>query len=770
VTWIDDRAFRGLKDFVSGAGPGDVLDGRWEIRQRIGEGGMAVVYAGIDRDTGREVAIKIIRAYGDRDDARFLREVTSLERTSHAAIVEYIAHGVQNGERYVVMERLVGCTLAERLRLGALSAIDAIILGERIAGGLAAVHSAGITHRDLKPANVFLAAESVARACIVDFGLARPANATTLTRKGALVGTPGYMAPEQVRGDRDVGPAADVFSLGCVLWECVTGRPPFAADEDEKLFAQILLAQVPSLDVEGVPPALVALVARMLEKEPSRRPGTSEIAVAFGELATAAPPHSGSTGAAAPPELAPGIVEGTVFAGKYRVEGLLGAGGMGIVVAARHLELGTRVALKLLRSTDAADRARFDREARAASQLESDHVARVLDVGQTADGLPYLVMEHLTGTDLADQLAAEGPLSVETAVTYVLETCEGIAEAHALGIVHRDLKPSNLFVVKRRDGSEIVKVLDFGISKITEPLEDASRPPTITDAKVVMGSIPYMSPEQLQASTRVDFRTDVWSLGIVLHELVTGRRPFEGHNGAAIAARIAASEPTALREARADAPPELEKVILRCLEKEPSRRYPSLAALARALAPLASARGQASIDRVTRLLGSPSDDARSNEPATSEPSASSRLRSRARIASGVVFAIATVICVTWMWPNSQAPRLMDVSSSPNAPASSMTSLAAPIVGAGVATRVAEAAGSGAPIVDQKTSPPTPPRTHVSSSPPLARRVGAGAGAASPERSIRLASAVSASTAAPPEPVRPRSSAEIDLRDPVLENR
>ncbi|MDF2692912.1 MAG: serine/threonine protein kinase [Labilithrix sp.] len=749
MTWIDDRAFRGLKDFVTGAGPGDVLDGRWEIRQRIGEGGMAVVYAGRDRDTEREVAIKIIRAYGDHDDARFGREVEALARASHPAIVEYIAHGMQDGTRYVIMERLVGCSLAERLRVGALPGNDAIVLGERIAGGLAAVHSAGITHRDLKPSNVFLAAESVAGARLVDFGLARPTNAPTLTRKGALVGTPGYMAPEQVRGDDGVGPAADVFALGCVLWECVTGRPLFVAEDDEKLFAEILLAQVPALDVEGVPPALVALVARMLEKEPSRRPRASEIAARFADLASAAP-RSESTGTAKLPELAPGIVEGAVVAGRYRVEGRLGAGGMGIVVAAQHLELGTRVALKLLRSVDAADRGRFDREARAASKLESEHVARVLDVGETADGIPYLVMEHLTGTDLADRLAAGGPLPVETAVTYVLETCEGLAEAHALGIVHRDLKPSNLFAVKRRDGSEIIKVLDFGISKLTEPLEDTSRPPTITDAKVVMGSIPYMSPEQLQSSTRVDFRSDVWSLGIVLHELVTGRRPFEGQNATAVAARIAASEPMRLREVRADAPRELEEVILRCLAKDPSRRYPNLAAFARALAPLAPARAQASIDRVRRLLGSSPDEARRNDPTTSAPAASSRRRSRARLVPGVLVAVVIVACAAWMWR----------SSSSLAPPSVESPASGAVVGA----------ASGAPPVSEETSPPTPPLSPVPRPPLSASRLGTATSAASHRRSTRLAATAPPSDAGPPQAVRPRSSGEIDLRDPMLENR
>jgi serine/threonine protein kinase len=740
MTWIDDRAMAGLQELVILADSGDVVGERWELRERIGEGAMAVVYAAVDRASQREVAIKMIRGYGDHDDARFLREVTALERLSHPAIVEYIAHGEQVRERYVVMERLVGNTLAERLRRGALSAVEALALGERIAGGLAAVHRAGVTHRDLKPANIFLVADSVARACLIDFGLARAANAPVLTRKGTLIGTPGYMAPEQVRGEADVGPLADVFALGCVLWECVSGRPCFTADDEEKLFAQILLSHVPAL--EGtVPPAFSTLVARMLEKDPSRRPLGSELLGTLGELADGEP-RSAATGAGI--EIAPGLVQGAILAGKYRVEGLLGTGGMGVVVAARHLELGTRVAVKLLHSSDAADRARFDREARAASRLESQHVARVLEVGRAADGRPFFVMEHLAGSDLADRLAADGPLPVETAVAYVLETCDAIAEAHALGIVHRDLKPSNLFVARRRDGSELIKVLDFGISKITEALDDASRPPTITDAKVVMGSVPYMSPEQLKSSSQADVRSDVWSLGIVLHELVTGRRPFEGDNAAAVAARIAASEPMRLRQARADAPAPLEEVILRCLEKEPSRRYANVAALARALAPLAPVRGHGLLEAVAQRPRTPAEAPESQKPAIALPR-----RWGARPASGLAVAIALLVSAAWIWPTSKRSSSdggegigWSVSAPAPSPPTEPTELAKEVR----ATEVM-------PVASSSSSAPVA----MHSAPPS-------------KRPLRSAPPAIAPASQPPRAVRPASSDEIDLRDPALERR
>ncbi|HTB76104.1 MAG TPA: serine/threonine-protein kinase [Polyangiaceae bacterium] len=217
-------------------------------------------------------------------------------------------------------------------------------------------------------------------------------------------------------------------------------------------------------------------------------------------------------------EVTAGVRQGDILARKYRVERVLGAGGMGVVVAACHLQLHQKVAIKFLLPealSNAEAVERFAREARAAVKITSEHVARVIDVGTLDTGAPYMVMEFLEGHDLAQWVRLRGSLLLEQAVDFVLQACEALAEAHALGIVHRDLKPANLFIVRGADALHAVKVLDFGISKAAG-LEVA-----LTRTAAVMGSPLYMSPEQMAASRNVDARTNIWAMGIVLYELLT---------------------------------------------------------------------------------------------------------------------------------------------------------------------------------------------------------------------------------------------------------
>ncbi|MEM9494056.1 MAG: serine/threonine-protein kinase, partial [Myxococcota bacterium] len=239
---------------------------------------------------------------------------------------------------------------------------------------------------------------------------------------------------------------------------------------------------------------------------------------------------------------------GAVIAEKYRVERLIAEGGMGVVVAARHLQLDETVALKLMavRGDGAVAGRRFTLEARALAKLRSEHVARINDSGVTADGTPYIVMEYLEGIDLARLLAEHGPLPVSDAVDYLLQACLAMAEAHSLHIVHRDLKPANLFLTRRIDGSPLLKVLDFGISKV----DAAGQDPVITQeaSGETLGSPGYMSPEQLRAVSDVDQRTDIWSLGAILFELLTGMRPFMAEQMPEIYAKILYESPLPLRE------------------------------------------------------------------------------------------------------------------------------------------------------------------------------------------------------------------------------
>ncbi len=301
---------------------------------------------------------------------------------------------------------------------------------------------------------------------------------------------------------------------------------------------------------------------------------------------------------------AAGVKEGDILAGKYRVETVLGVGGMGVVVAARHIQLDTKVALKFLLPTMLGNGeavSRFAREARAAVKITSEHVARVLDVGALDNGAPYLVMEFLEGGDLAGWLRQRGALPSEQAVEFVLQACVAVADAHGLGIVHRDLKPANLFCVRRSDGQLIVKVLDFGISKLTESSGPDSGM-SMTRTSSVLGSPLYMSPEQMQTPKDVDAKTDIWALGVILYEFLTGRVPFGGETIAEIAVKAATQPPPPMRLHRPDAPPGIEAVILRCLEKDRRNRYRNVAELALALVDFGPRRARASVERISGII------------------------------------------------------------------------------------------------------------------------------------------------------------------------
>ncbi|HEY8040797.1 MAG TPA: serine/threonine-protein kinase, partial [Polyangiaceae bacterium] len=284
-------------------------------------------------------------------------------------------------------------------------------------------------------------------------------------------------------------------------------------------------------------------------------------------------------------EIPPGLPRpGELLAGKYTVERLLGMGGMGVVLAARHVDLDERVAIKMLLphvQPQGEPVARFIREARAAIKIRNEHVVRVLDVGRLESGAPYIVMEYLEGSDLGQLVDRGGPLAVEAAIDYVTQACEAIAAAHAIGIIHRDLKPANLFLARAGDGRPTVKVLDFGISKISESSPQST--PGLTNTATIMGTPSFMSPEQLRSTRDVDARADIWSMGAIVHALLTGQPPYEGESNADVSAKIIRDAPTPLRQLRADVPEALEAIVLRCLDKEPSRRFGDIAELAQAL-------------------------------------------------------------------------------------------------------------------------------------------------------------------------------------------
>ncbi|MEA2752770.1 MAG: eukaryotic-like serine/threonine-protein kinase [Myxococcales bacterium] len=307
---------------------------------------------------------------------------------------------------------------------------------------------------------------------------------------------------------------------------------------------------------------------------------------------------------------------GSVIGDKYRVEQELGRGGFGVVVRARHLAIDQLVAIKVLTvGEDSAwkeDAARFKREGQATAALRSEHVVRILDVDFLPGGSPYMVMEHLEGETLHVALHTRGPLSIGEAVDHMVQVLAALAEAHAAGIVHRDLKPANVFITRGAGGTMVAKVLDFGVSKVAAHSgigapagmpASASQPITKTGA--VIGTVAYMAPEQMLDAKRVDARADLWSVGVMLFELLTKKLPFGLPSDPGIVTTMLTQPPLSLGALRADVPPKLEKAIMRCLEKLPQKRYATASAVAAALEPFTTPRARAALDALRRA-GRPS--------------------------------------------------------------------------------------------------------------------------------------------------------------------
>ena len=440
--------------------------------------------------------------------------------------------------------------------------------------------------------------------------------------------------------------------------------------------------------------------------------------------------------------LAPGapkrkLVAGDVLVDRYRLERVIGEGGMGVVFAAHDRQTNEIVAVKVLSpEADGETLERFHREARLATRLKNEHVVRIYDVHH-ADGAlpPFLVMEYLDGRDLSVLLDERGALPVDEAIGYVLQACEALAEAHAIGIVHRDLKPSNLYLTRRADGDPLLKILDFGISKT--PDDDEIK---LTTTRSVFGSPAYMPPEQIRSAKHVDARADVWALAVVLYELVSKQLPFSGDTAASMLAAISADAPLPLRDRSPHAiSPDLERIIAACLVKDRSERTASIEAFAAALVAFTNGRPLAA-GLTTRLVSS-AVPPRSSRPADPLPEAAMARtdhtlgrgdlrQARSRMLLGAVMGVVGVLLVAFT-----VARVFvrgDARAETPAPAIVVTSTLEPVipsaavVAAPSASVVPSAAPSEAPrprgaapkwrrtpaAVPAPTPPPSDSQTHV----------------------------------------------------------
>jgi serine/threonine-protein kinase len=387
------------------------------------------------------------------------------------------------------------------------------------------------------------------------------------------------------------------------------------------------------------------------------------------------------------------VAVGTVLDGKYRIEGFLGKGAMGYVVQATQMALDRVVAIKfLLRANDADAELRFLREARIAGRLKSQHAAKVLDVG-VHDGAPFIVMEYLDGEDLAARIERAGALGVQDAVGYVLQACEALAEAHSAGIVHRDIKPANLMLTTGAGGAPCIKVLDFGVSKAVGQLGLAGTEEVrLTATSQSIGSPLYMAPEQINDAAHVDGRADVWSLGVVLYQLLTETTPWTGDTLLALFSSMASNAATPISEYRPDVPPGLTAIIEQCLQKDRARRWPGVAEFAAALAPFASAsmagyserlgsRGSAQVPpaRPTVELPAPdlraaqrgaplttSDGAHASVARTASPDAQPPRQRGAVVALSVLLAMALFAAAAFAWRGRVGAPAATADSAPAA--------------------------------------------------------------------------------------------------------
>ncbi len=426
---------------------------------------------------------------------------------------------------------------------------------------------------------------------------------------------------------------------------------------------------------------------------------------------------------------------GAVVCAKYRVERLIGRGGMGTVMLAHHLRLDESVALKFLnpaalKKPDIV--ARFEREARAVVKLKSPHVTRVLDVEVAENGTPFIVMEYLEGQTLAGLVRGGAALPVDLAAEYMLQVCEAVAEAHATGIVHRDLKPGNLFLTTGADGSAVVKVLDFGVSKFGA-LDKTSGGEIETLPDAIVGSPPYMSPEQLRSSKQVDARTDIWSLGVVLFEIVTGRMPFAADNLHEHYTKLMLDDPPLPTQVRGDLPAKLDAIVGKCLQREVGDRYANVAELARDLAELAPERARASAERVERTLIAATRAARTSRPSLPAPpialplslhttndetklTAPRRARRTARIgmviASIVVLAIAAFVVTKFHSPPATASAPVTTPAPIPIPTPTQAQLPAPTQTATETAVPTTTATATATVAHTSTTITTAPVRHV----------------------------------------------------------
>jgi len=675
--------------------------------------------------------------------ARFRDEAKVVVRLSHGNLVPVFDAGTAKGENgdelYLAMELVEGKDLRavwnRCAKKGIAFPVDiAVYIARELARGLYHAHTAGaikLVHRDVSPPNVLLSFSGEVK--LTDFGLAASTLKTEKTAPGVIYGKVSYMSPEQARGEPLDG-RTDLYAVGIILWELLTGRQLFPQHE-QNLIVRVRDPQIPppSQVASRVPPALDVIVGKALAKDKTLRyadceafraalsgflaqhaPTTDNDRVArfleqlFGDeihkeraerqemldklgehraqvaaeaSQTSSKPETVSLApAGAPPSGAREII-GSYLDDRYLVKRMIGEGGMGLVYEAEHVEIGRRVAVKVLHAMYTRQPevvARFRAEARAATRIGHPHIIEVLDSGTTVDGAVYFVMEYLHGTNLSDLIHSKGPLSQKRAVAIAREVCQALAAAHKAGIIHRDMKPENVFLLDREGHPDFVKVLDFGIAKTLDAASE--RVGRLTSPGIAMGTPEYMAPEQA-AGLPTDHRVDIYAVGAMMYEMLTGRVPHEGSNVMEILTKKATQLAPPVGQLRPDVHRELERLIMRMLAMKAEERPQTMEELSAELG---------------RLVGIDGPGAKSGATAAAAASASASGAARAPAApSEAVPTGAQRSLGTERVPRSRAPIVV----------AGAVALATVVVGGALLFRKGDPEPTARPIV---APPPAPP--------------------------------------------------------------
>ena len=551
--------------------PGTILADRYEILKMLGEGGMGAVYKAMDRELDRVVALKVIRSeLADKPEIlqRFKQELILARLVTHRNVIRIFDLGVSGNVKFITMDFVEGrdlkSVISEQRKLPAGKASDII---RQMCLGLEAAHSEGVVHRDLKPQNIMLDAQG--RVYLMDFGLARSMELVGMTRTGALLGTPAYMSPEQAKGEK-VDARTDLFSLGVIFYELVTGTLPYQADTMmATLIKRAKEPPVPPNQVEpSVPPAINDVIMKCLQIKLERRyQNAGEILadLGFTSALQTSTVQASVISSQSVFEVASNLAPGSQFGPRYRIESLLGEGGMGKVYKAYDSEVGRNVALKLVKpelARNPASMERLKQELLLASQISHKNILRIHDLGDVG-GLKFISMAYVDGKDLHSLMATEGRLPIDRAVAITRLLCLALEAAHNEGVVHRDLKPQNVLM----DSNGQVFVSDFGLAK---SLEGPST--MMTTAGEVLGTPRYMSPEQAESKS-ADNRSDLYALGLILYEMVTGDLPFGSDSIMQTMYQRVTQDPKSPQLLNPDVPDYLSQIILRCLKRDPEQRY-----------------------------------------------------------------------------------------------------------------------------------------------------------------------------------------------------